>query len=146
MSVAIDSGNRGCYNSRSDTPLVGEDMSSPIECEECGSTLLFEGDNWFCPNDDCLSATGERVLSDEVERHMTNPIDVVNNPNHYKLFPDLEVIEAIEKLLTPEEFRGYKKGNSLKYRLRAGKKDSIEQDILKAMKYEAWLLETTTRS
>jgi len=49
------------------------------------------------------------------------------------------VIDAIKELLTEEEFRGYLKGNVLKYRLRAGKKDDVEQDIAKAMRYEAWL-------
>lgn len=65
--------------------------------------------------------------------------DVVNRPNHYQLFGNLEVIDAIRELLTPEEFRGYLKGNVLKYRLRAGKKDNVEQDIKKALKYEGWL-------
>lgn len=65
--------------------------------------------------------------------------DVVNNPNHYKLFGTTEVIDLIKELLTEEEFRGYLKGNVLKYRLRAGKKDNVEQDINKALKYEKWI-------
>ncbi len=128
-------------------------MGDAMTCDSCGAILQanMAGD-LECWNEECTGVFRmqeepsiledfEEIqeLSEEVERHMTNPIDVVNNPNHYKLFPDLEVIEAIEKLLTPEEFKGYKKGNSLKYRLRAGKKDSIEQDISKALKYEAWL-------
>ena len=128
-------------------------MGDAMTCDSCGAILHYGfNDDLECWNDECtgifrvkqepsILEDFEEIqeLSEEVGRHMANPIDVVNNPNHYKLFPDLEVIEAIEKLLTPEEFKGYKKGNSLKYRLRAGKKDSIEQDISKALKYEAWL-------
>lgn len=70
--------------------------------------------------------------------------DPVHNPSHYKLFPDLETIDAIRKLLTDEEFRGYCKGSILKYRLRAGKKGSgtTLQDIAKADVYNEWLNET----
>lgn len=40
--------------------------------------------------------------------------DVVNRPPHYNQGA-VECIEAIESALTPEEFRGYCKGNALKY-------------------------------
>jgi hypothetical protein len=36
------------------------------------------------------------------------------NPNHYKQ-GGIECIDAIEAALTPEEFRGYCKGNIIKY-------------------------------
>lgn len=58
--------------------------------------------------------------------------DDVNSPNHYRLFPDAEVIDIIESYLTEEEFIGYMKGNTLKYRLRAGNKDDAMKDIAKA--------------
>jgi hypothetical protein len=52
------------------------------------------------------------------------------------LFPDgTEAIDIIKAALTPEEFIGYCKGNCLKYRLRAGKKDDLQQDIDKAGTY-----------
>jgi hypothetical protein len=66
--------------------------------------------------------------------------DDVTQPSHYMLFPDMESIEAIECLLSPEEFRGYLKGNILKYRNRAGKKDDTLKDIAKAMQYEDHLV------
>lgn len=53
-------------------------------------------------------------------------------PSHYQFFPDLEAIEVIASTLTLAEFRGYCLGNRLKYRLRAGKKDKLEQDIQKS--------------
>lgn len=66
--------------------------------------------------------------------------DPVSKPNHYMLFADgTEAIDVIIKTLTPEEFIGYCKGNVLKYRLRAGKKDALEQDIAKANTYARML-------
>jgi len=59
----------------------------------------------------------------------------VKNPSHYQLFPDQDAIDIIRKALTPDEFRGYCKGNALKYRLRVGDKDAVEQDIAKSNTY-----------
>lgn len=65
----------------------------------------------------------------------------IKHPKHYNLFADdsLEAIDAIRILLTPEEFKGYLKGNILKYRFRAGGKDDILQDIGKAKEYNVML-------
>ena len=66
--------------------------------------------------------------------------DPVNRPSHYELFPDgTQAIDVIRAALTPEEFIGYCKGNALKYRLRAGKKDALQQDIDKAETYVAMM-------
>jgi hypothetical protein len=40
--------------------------------------------------------------------------DLINQPPHYRQ-GEIECIDAIEAALTPEEFRGYCKGNTLKY-------------------------------
>ena len=65
--------------------------------------------------------------------------DPVNNPKHYDLFPGEQSIDLIEKCLTPEEFQGFLKGNCLKYRIRAGNKGELQQDIDKADWYQARL-------
>jgi len=58
------------------------------------------------------------------------------NPAHYKSSYPFEVIDLIEKALTPEQFLGYLIGSELKYRLRAGVKTAdFEQDLLKALWY-----------
>lgn len=44
---------------------------------------------------------------------------IINHPDHYNQ-GGIETIKLIELLLTPEEFRGYLKGNIIKYRDRAG--------------------------
>jgi len=43
-----------------------------------------------------------------------------------------EVIEVIAASSTLDEYRGYCRGNVIKYRLRAGKKDDAAQDLKKA--------------
>lgn len=67
--------------------------------------------------------------------------DNVNKPKHYSLFTfedgeSLQAIEVIASSMTVEQFSGYCLGNALKYRLRCGRKDNIEQEISKAEKYQ----------
>ena len=63
--------------------------------------------------------------------------NMVNQPRHYKIFPDEEVIDLIRKCLTDEEFIGYCKGNILKYRLRD--KENINEDFAKSKQYKDYL-------
>ena len=56
----------------------------------------------------------------------------VKHPSHYQLLENVEVIEVIASAMTQEQFKGFCMGNILKYRLRAGNKDTLEQDIAKA--------------
>ena len=60
--------------------------------------------------------------------------DMVNSPSHYQL-DGLEVIDIIRAALTPEEFRGYLKGNTLKYIFREPHKGNPAQDVAKAEWY-----------
>ena len=64
--------------------------------------------------------------------------DAVNNPPHYNK-GGIECIDAIEAMLTHEEFIGYLRGNSLKYRWRFKYKNGI-QDLEKAEWYEKKLM------
>lgn len=59
--------------------------------------------------------------------------DNVNNPSHYTSGA-IECIDAIRAALTPEEFRGYLKGNITKYIWRERLKGGAE-DIAKAAWY-----------
>lgn len=61
--------------------------------------------------------------------------DMVNNPPHYQLGNGMEVIDIIEAALTEEEFRGYLKGNDLKYIYREPHKGNSEQDVAKSIWY-----------
>lgn len=92
---------------------------SHYECKKCHERY-----------DECRCA-GARELSKAAPAD-----DVVRNPSRYMLFPDVESIQIIARSFTVEEFRGFCLGNVLKYRLRAGKKDKVEQELAKADFYK----------
>ena len=59
--------------------------------------------------------------------------DQINHPSHYA-GQGIECIQAIEAQLTPEEFRGYLKGNIVKYLWRERQKGNVES-LMKAQWY-----------
>lgn len=59
--------------------------------------------------------------------------------DHYKTMP-MQPWEVMEAVLTPEEFRGFLKGNIVKYAMRAGRKDGSD-DAGKAQHYRQKLAE-----
>lgn len=65
--------------------------------------------------------------------------DMVNHPNHYTA-GGIECIDAIEASMTAEAFKGYCKGNALKYIWRYEKKGSVES-LQKAIWYLNKLIE-----
>ena len=69
----------------------------------------------------------------EISSRIGDKLDMVNSPPHYN-HAGIECIEAIEAALTPEEFRGYCKGNTLKYTWREKYKNG-DQDLDKAAWY-----------
>ena len=60
--------------------------------------------------------------------------DMVNNPAHYQ-HGGIETLDIIKSMLSEEEFKGYLKGNILKYRERAEHKGNATQDYAKAKFY-----------
>ena len=50
----------------------------------------------------------------------------------------VQPIEFMEDTLTHEEFKGFLKGNMIKYAFRAGKKDPMEKDVNKYNQYRDW--------
>lgn len=65
--------------------------------------------------------------------------DMVNHPRHYTA-GGIECIDAIEASMTPEAFKGYCKGNAMKYIWRYEKKGSVES-LQKAIWYLNKLIE-----
>ena len=53
----------------------------------------------------------------------------------------VEPIELMQTILTTEEFKGFLKGNAIKYAFRAGRKagESAEKDKTKFLVYSQWL-------
>jgi hypothetical protein len=70
----------------------------------------------------------------------TEDPDNVNSPSHYSAGSGIECIDAIRAALTPEEFRGYCKGNMLKYVWRERNKGG-DESLKKAAKYVEFALE-----
>ena len=66
-------------------------------------------------------------------------LDKVNNPKHYT-FGKVECLDAIESALTPEEYRGFLKGQIIKYTWRCDNKGKAFEDTLKAECYLRRLL------
>jgi len=63
-----------------------------------------------------------------------NPKDKVNNPPHYNTH-GIECIQAIQASMSKEEFKGYLKGNVLKYIWRYTYKGKPLEDLKKAEWY-----------
>ena len=74
---------------------------------------------------------GLLFLGDSV--HESKP-DMVNSPSHYKT-GKIECIEAMEAMLSREEFIGYLRGNAFKYQWRFLHKGKAKEDLAKAKWY-----------
>jgi len=86
--------------------------------------------------------TEEQTAEAWVQEHMpvmpTQGNDPVLHPSHYTK-GGVECIQAIEASMTPEAFRGYCKGNALKYIWRYEDKGGVES-LQKARVYLNWLI------
>lgn len=80
-------------------------------------------------------------LPDENEENKKTLDDKVNHPSHYQGRKGIDVIEFLYQQLTFEEFKGFMKGNMIKYPVRAGRKDNELADIKKARDYADRLIE-----
>ena len=80
-------------------------------------------------------ADGERYAKEAGEKMSSSKDcqDMVNHPSHYERY-DMETIEAIKGQSTPNEYRGFLKGNVMKYLARYRGKNGIE-DLNKAEWY-----------
>mgnify|MGYP003648670227 CR=1 FL=1 len=82
--------------------------------------------------------TNKNIADIERRKDITGikPNDQVKNPSHYQIIEGFESITIIASALTTEQWKGFCIGNTLKYRIRAGKKGDLKQDIDKADFYE----------
>jgi len=70
--------------------------------------------------------------------------DMVNHPKHYA-YGSIECIEAIEESMTIEAFKGYLKGNTMKYLWRYERKGKHAEDLEKAQWYLDRLTSVVTK-
>lgn len=128
-----------------------------IDCDTCRFTTLGPHDDPCC---NCIKPafgmtgytewkpsnqpSGKKVdlvvIDDPAQEAQEQPKtdDPVDHPGHYTSLP-IETIKAIKLLVTEvygdAGYKGYCFGNELKYRLRAGFKGPVEEEIGKALKY-----------
>lgn len=68
--------------------------------------------------------------------------DVVNHPVHYGAGSPYECIKVLQEWMPPEEFKGFLRGNVIKYLCRSEKKNGTE-DLKKAQWYLNKLVEVS---
>lgn len=67
--------------------------------------------------------------------------DLINHPDHY-MVGGFEAIDVIASKMDLIEYRGYLRGNVMKYVMRCKYKDQEEQDLKKALWYLSRLVST----
>jgi len=85
-----------------------------------------------------IDALDNKMETDMLESYSRKP-DNVNSPRHYNSGA-VECIDAIEAMLNTDEYIGYLRGNSMKYRWRMRYKGKAIEDLQKAGWYENRLI------
>ena len=85
-----------------------------------------------------------RTALKDLATKMPSLEDVVNKPKHYNT-GNIECIEAIEESMSSVAFKGYLKGNCMKYLWRYDYKGKQVEDLQKAMWYLALLTDKVTK-
>jgi len=113
---------------------VGDVIQAGDEFRNFGQWFRVDYDFGDCVNNGHLPIRRHIFMSDTLSDLSAPQPDLVNAPPHYRQ-GDIECIDAIRSALTDEEFRGYVKGNSMKYLWREKHKGG-DEDLKKA----AWYL------
>jgi predicted Rossmann fold nucleotide-binding protein DprA/Smf involved in DNA uptake len=123
--------------------LIGE-IAKVIKVEEDIIFVKFSnGKTWWYPKDQAiehLAGSDTTYTLSDLKADCTNEYKKDNiNPDHYKS-KSKETIERLQDNLTQGEFKGYLKGNILKYLDRYEHKNGVE-DLSKAQWYLNKLIE-----
>lgn len=100
-----------------------EEEAEEISLDDCTTELDWDDDKTY-------SEVYKKLVAQEQEEKE----DLINRPSHYNT-GNIECIMAIEESMSSESYRGYLKGNVLKYLWRYQYKGNPKQDIDKAMWY-----------
>lgn len=117
----------------------GEFLSGRKEADVTEVALVVL-DDFFGAHESEIEKVEEKSLEDTAYELGTKSIDNIN-PDHYKT-GGIETINYIKAKLTEEEYKGYLKGNIIKYISRAEQKNGVE-DYKKAQWYTNRLVEVT---
>ncbi len=103
--------------------LADVNVAAKHSCDEIG--LCEHGIDFGLECSVCVSHGGEQVI----------------HPDHYA-DGEVECIDAMRQVATPEEFAGFCRLSAFKYLWRLGKKGPAARDAAKAEVYVRWLKET----
>ena len=80
-------------------------------------------------------AKGKKIIDKEKDK------SVISHPERYGGDTTYECIKVLEAWLPPEQYKGFLRGNALKYFCRVGKKDETVQELKKSKWYLEKLIE-----
>jgi hypothetical protein len=111
-------------------------------CPVCDSWVstdypMTDKDSLICPN--CYINISKFRLGNSPQKSGASKMKIERDVPHYSV-GGLETIEIMKAKFTPEEFRGYLKGNVVKYIFRYRHKDGL-RDLQKATTYLNWLID-----
>lgn len=101
--------------------------------EEHSDTYKFDGKKFACPEEN------PKDIVEIIPKEQPKSDDAVNHPSHYTS-GGIECIAAIKASMSAEEYRGYLKGNVMKYLWRYESKGKPAEDLKKARVYLDWLI------
>lgn len=100
------------------------------------STCLY---SWLAPDDyPCNECAYEAIHWKSIDKP-TLAGGSAEAANHYQV-GSKQPIEIMQEVMTPDEFRGYLRGNVIKYALRLGHKDEVSKEAQKIQQYAEWLV------
>lgn len=114
-------------------------LDCPLRNHECARYLAWDGP---ATDEDMEAILKLLQNSNRAKESPSKKEKDMINPDHYKVHAN-ECIDEIQAMLTPEEFKGFLKGNFLKYRYRTGHKDDPEQEAAKSDWYMNKLMEVS---
>lgn len=80
-------------------------------------------------------AKGMEIIDKEKDK------SVISHPERYGGDTTYECIKVLEAWLPPEQYKGFLRGNAIKYLCRVGKKDETVQELKKSKWYLEKLIE-----
>lgn len=110
-----------------------------ITCLKCDNKTVEFGDKETAVKAWNEKARNRQTLLQSVLRQCREERQY--HDSHY--LGDVQPIEMMQEQFTAEEFRGYLKGNIIKYASRLGKKDDPKKEADKIINYANWLHEHT---
>lgn len=89
----------------------------------------FVEDDVYLDNGVHIGITEFVTLFKEVDDTKSKDKELVNHPQHYGGDTTYECIKVLKAWLSPDEYKGFLKGNAIRYLCRAGNKDAMLQEF-----------------